>query len=233
MQDSMFVFENVTFHYPGGAGLSSIDLAIDRGDYVLVTGPSGSGKSTLLRLAVRLEEPASGRILFKGAPLETYLPTELRRKAGLIQQMPTVVSGTVRENLLLPYSFGVNAALVPPDDATLAAWLKRFQLEGVALDDSAPGLSVGQRQRVCCIRTLLLKPEVLLMDEPTSALDAESRQVVEALTEELNADGVTVVMVSHTGYVPQSIPVRHVEVRGGRLVEVASGEHDKGQGVRS
>lgn len=216
---SLLEFDDVTFHYASGAGLSGVSLVVHRGDFVLVGGPSGGGKSTLLRLAVRLEVPSGGVIRFDGTPIDGIAPQVLRSRVGFIQQTPTVVEGTVRDNLLLPFAFAAHSARRRPDDAELAGWLERFRLDDVGLEATAANLSVGQRQRLCCIRTLLLEPELLLMDEPTSALDAESRAVVEDLTEELNAEGVSVLMVNHTDYRPRCRPARRAEVRGGLLTE--------------
>lgn len=210
-------FDDVRFSYPGGTGLSGITLAVQRGDFVLVGGPSGGGKSTLLRLAVRFEVPASGVIRYDGTPVEELAPQVLRSRMGLVQQTPTVAEGSVRENLLLPFSFAVHAKRPRPADEDIVEWLHRFRLEGVTPDTEASTLSVGQRQRLCCIRTLLTGPEMLLMDEPTSALDAESREVVEDITEACNAAGMTILMVNHTDYRPRCRNARRIEVQGGRL----------------
>ena len=210
-------FDDVRFSYPGGTGLSGITLAVQRGDFVLVGGPSGGGKSTLLRLAVRFEVPASGVIRYDGIPVEGLAPQVLRSRMGLVQQTPTVAEGTVRDNLQLPFSFAVHAKRPRPVDEDIVTWLHRFRLEGVTPDTEASTLSVGQRQRLCCIRTLLTGPEMLLMDEPTSALDAESREVVEDIAEACNAAGVTILMVNHTDYRPRCRNARRIEVQGGRL----------------
>lgn len=206
---------------PGHPGLAHVNLAVRPGDFVMLTGPSGAGKSTLLRLAVRLEEADAGVVRCGGRPVADIPPAELRRTLGFVQQTPTVGAGTVRDNLLLPFTFAANKGLTPPDGAELAGWLARFRLAGVGLDATAAALSVGQRQRVCIIRTMLLRPAALLMDEPTSALDPESSAVVEALTEELNEDGVTVLMVTHGAYRPARRPWRDVRVRDGGVHELA------------
>ncbi|WP_353118565.1 ATP-binding cassette domain-containing protein [Nitratidesulfovibrio sp.] len=210
----------------GPPGLAHVNLAVHPGDFVMLTGPSGAGKSTLLRLAVRLEEADAGVVRCGGRPVADIPPAELRRALGFVQQTPTVGAGTVRDNLLLPFTFAANKGLTPPDDAELAGWLARFRLAGVGLDAVAASLSVGQRQRVCIIRTMLLRPAALLMDEPTSALDQESSAVVEALTEELNEDGVTVLMVTHGAYRPVRRPWRNVRVQDGGVQEAAVAASD-------
>lgn len=215
----------------GQPGLSHVNLAVRPGDFVMLTGPSGAGKSTLLRLAVRLEEADAGVVRCGGRPVAEIPPAELRRTLGFVQQTPTVGAGTVRDNLMLPFTFAANKGLTPPDDAELAGWLARFRLAGVGLDATAAALSVGQRQRVCIIRTMLLRPAALLMDEPTSALDPESSGVVEALTEELNEDGVTVLMVTHGAYRPARRPWRDVRVQDGGVREVAVMPADAGDAV--
>jgi putative ABC transport system ATP-binding protein len=210
----------VTFGYgarePVLGGDGGLDLAVAPGAFVLVEGPSGSGKSTLLRLFARLETPASGQVRFRGRPLDQWDPPELRRRVVLLQQTPALVDGSVRENLLLPFSFRANADRTPPGDEELAGRLHDFLLSGVGLEDDALALSVGQRQRLALIRALLLRPEALLMDEPTSALDPESAQVVEQRAEALNLErGLTVVMVSHRGYGPQRVSPVRLRVAGG------------------
>ncbi|NJB68316.1 putative ABC transport system ATP-binding protein [Desulfobaculum xiamenense] len=216
---SAFTFEDVSFSHPGnGPCLAQARLTIPEGAFALVGGPSGAGKSTLLRLMNRLLEPDSGRILYRGRPLAEYDPPRLRREVATVGQEPTLVSGTVRDNLLLPYTFRVNADLVRPGDDTLEAWLARLLLDGVTLSSRASALSVGQRQRLCLIRTLLPAPRVLLMDEPTSALDAESREVVERAAEDLCADdGVTVVMVSHVEMRFSRVSPMRLHLAAGRL----------------
>jgi len=212
-------FDNVSYTWPGGQGLQDVQLTVPEGGFVRIIGPSGSGKSTLLRLASRLEEPASGVIRFSGMPLGDYEPPLLRRRIGYVQQTPVVIEGSVRRNLLLPYDFATNREQVLPTDDELRGWLNRLGFSAVALENKARSLSVGQRQRLCIIRSLLLKPDLLLMDEPTSALDSESRGIVEEMTETQNREGMTIMMVTHSNYAPSTKHMT-VTVREGRL-EVA------------
>ncbi len=213
-------FQDVAFSWPGGMGLRDVSFAVPAGQFVLISGPSGAGKSTLLRLAVRLEEAGQGDIFLQGESLQSIYPPELRTKIGFVQQTPTVLPGTVRENLLMPFTFSVRKDVDVPSDEELYRWLERVGLGEVSFDSEASDLSVGQRQRLCLIRSVLPRPVAICLDEPTSALDRESRERVEKVAEELAAEGITVLMVNHTSYHP-SCPHMHLTVSEGR-VEVLS-----------
>ena len=240
------VFDNVTFHWPGaaatancdtgtkarsgtgaGAGFSQVSFVLHKGDFALLTGPSGQGKSTLLRLLVRFEEPQQGRIFYAGQDLSLCAPPLLRRQVALVQQSPIMGAGQVRDVLLLPFTLKGNTDLARPSETQLHEALAAVRLESVRLDEGAESLSLGQKQRLALARTLLLRPDVLLLDEPTSALDSESRQAVEAQVEAAHAAGATVIMITHTDYRPASSqrPVRQLLLREGKLTEVGEESH--------
>jgi len=212
--------DQVSFAYPDGPViLEKASFTFEHGSFTLVRGRSGAGKSTLLRLLCRLEEAQSGRVLFNGQPIEAMAPADLRRSVAYVQQMPTLLPASVRENLLLPFSFKANARLVRPSDDVLAAHLESFLLSGVTLDTEATKLSVGQSQRICLIRSLLLDPEALLLDEPTASLDAESAGVVLDKAAELGRGGMTVIMISHSQAMPGG--VTHTASIKGRSLELS------------
>lgn len=219
---SIIDFCQVSFGFSVEAPLfTGLTLTIREGGFYLVQGPSGAGKSTFLRLINRLEEPSSGEILFKGRPLSSYSPPLLRRSVLYVQQTPTVIDASVRENLLLPFSFKNNAHLEQPEDERLKTLLTDFLLLGVGLGDNALTLSLGQLQRLCFVRGLLLSPDVLLLDEPTSALDRESGQVVESMVERLNREsGLTVLTVTHKEPRPDLITPRILKITEGRIRKV-------------
>jgi putative ABC transport system ATP-binding protein len=215
-------FSNVTFSFTEEKKLfQDLSLKIITGNFYLIRGHSGSGKSTFLRLINRLEAPSEGRILFNGRQLASYPATLLRRSILYIQQTPTSVDDTVRQNLLLAFSFKDNRDLIPPDDDALRAHLDRFLLNDVQLETNAATLSVGQLQRLCFIRGLLLNPKILLLDEPASALDEESGRIVEETAERLCAEsGLTVLMVSHRRFQPLQVKCNIVQITGGRVEEL-------------
>ncbi|MCF8127391.1 MAG: ATP-binding cassette domain-containing protein [Deltaproteobacteria bacterium] len=214
-------FSEVSFAFPDQKPLlKEVSLSIEKGKAYLLQGPSGVGKSTFLRLLNRLEEPLSGEIRFKGKPLETYSPPLLRRSLLYIQQTPTAVDGSVEDNLLLPFSFKTNLHLKKPSREKIETLLGNVHLHDVEMNDHARTLSVGQLQRLCLVRGLLLDPEVLLLDEPTSALDRESAMAVTALLEQLNLESkLTVLSVAHQTYDLGNVQYRHLQMRDGHMEE--------------
>ncbi|CCH49813.1 ABC transporter ATP-binding protein [Pseudodesulfovibrio piezophilus] len=198
--------DRVSFAYADGPViLKQASITIDSGTYCLVSGPSGAGKSTLLRLLCRLEEPQSGQVTYNGTPYEDIPPTDLRRSIAYVQQIPSLSKGTVRENLMLPFMFKANKSLMPPTDDALESYLGSFLLDCFTLETGADTLSVGQAQRLCLIRSLLLDPEIILMDEPTASLDPGSTLVVLEKAMELKNNGMTVVMISHSQQKPPGV----------------------------
>jgi putative ABC transport system ATP-binding protein len=171
--------------------LAGVDALVPDGEVTAVVGPSGAGKSTLLRTINRLIEPSSGEVCLDGEPTGSLDPLELRRRVGMVFQIPALFGPSVREAVL----YGARLAGRDADPERL--------LEVVGLDPSMSGrapetLSVGQQQRVSVARALALEPEALLLDEPTSALDEAARRKIEDLVGDLNARlGLTMVFVSH------------------------------------
>ncbi|HEX6568188.1 MAG TPA: phosphate ABC transporter ATP-binding protein [Acidimicrobiales bacterium] len=185
----LFELVGVSLVIDGAAILDGISLAIPDAGITVVLGPSGSGKSTLLRLLNRLEVPTDGDIRFRGEPVVSIDPLDLRRRVGMVFQRPAPFPGTVRDNLLV----------ADPDAGAddLAAALRAAQLDPEFLDRSADDLSGGEAQRMCLARPLVTHPEALLMDEPTSALDPEARRGLERTARRLADDGRPLVWVTH------------------------------------
>ena len=186
----MLSFEAVRVTTEDGVELlHGVDLAVEAGRVTVLAGPSGAGKSTLLRLGNRLEVPSAGVVRFEGRDTAALDPRDLRRKVGMVFQAPVVFAGTVRENL--------HVAAADAGDEALGAELRRVGLDPAILDRVGDDLSGGEAQRMCIARSLLTRPDVLLMDEPTSSLDPANRRGVEALARELAGTGLGVLWVSH------------------------------------
>ncbi len=218
----IIAFEGVEFAYEGADPvLRDVNLDLEAGGFYLLTGPSGAGKSTLLRLISRLEEPTAGCVWFQGRRLTEHDPPRLRRALLNVQQTPALLDASVRHNLRLAFGFRANADLTAPSDEALRARLAEVNLDDVRLTDNARSLSVGQQQRLCLLRGLMLAPEVMLLDEPTSALDAESADLVDAAVVRLHRErGLTVLLASHRGHPPAGITPRRLRVADGRVSEV-------------
>ena len=171
--------------------MRSINADIPGGSITAVVGPSGAGKSTLLRTINRLIEPTSGEVYLDGEPTSGMNALELRRRVGMVFQLPALFGATVEEATL----YGARLAGRSAD----ADWLLEMAGLDATYKDKAPqSLSVGEQQRVSIARALALVPEALLVDEPTSALDEAARRRIEDLIQELNASlGLTIVLVSH------------------------------------
>lgn len=177
--------------------LKGIAIALDKGEMVALCGPSGCGKTSLLRAVAGLDDPASGLVLLNGStPHETGWP-RFRRNVVLVDQRPVLLSGSVRDNLELPFRYAVSSGRpFPVEEAGML--LDAFGVTRDRLTQEARTLSLGQQQRVCLARAFLLKPEVLLLDEPTSALDPEAVSSVEGtLRTETLRRGLSALIVTH------------------------------------
>lgn len=186
-------FQHVFYRHDKKDILQNICVGFSAGEFVSIVGPSGSGKSTFLKLCCHLISPTEGRILIDGNDMLLENPVELRKKAGYCFQTPTLFGETVRDNIAFPYGVRGQKA----DMERVRALFSRFRMEENDLKQDVRTLSGGEKQRIALIRTLLFRPEILLLDEVTSALDAENTAIVENAVWELNREGVTVLWVTH------------------------------------
>ncbi len=193
--------------------LSSLDLSVQKGELVTIMGASGSGKTTLLRLINRLSEIDSGNILLNGEDIRDYEPMELRRKIGMVFQVPVVFKGSVRDNL----AFGMK---LWGTDIDIEAIARDVVIPDDLLDADAEQLSVGEKQRVCIARALANDPEMLLLDEPTSSLDAVSARKIEMLLLHLRSErNLTMIWVTHEREQAERIGGRRLLLKDGKLEE--------------
>lgn len=177
--------------------LKGVDLTVNKGDIIGIIGPSGCGKSTFLRCINLLEIPTKGTMILEGNKVNfkgnlTYV----RRKIGMVfQQFNLFNNMTVLENITLaPVKLGIMSEEKAESEAI--DLLKKINL----LDKKnyyPKELSGGQMQRIAIIRSLLMKPDIILFDEPTSALDPEMIGEVTNLMRQLAKEGMTMIVVSH------------------------------------
>ena len=201
--DALVRLEDVRRTYPMGGtelhALRGVSLSVERGEYVAVIGPSGSGKSTLMHIAGCLDRPSSGRCRIDGTWVEDLPDEELsrlrNRKMGFVFQSFFLISQlSVQENVEVPLVY----AGVDREQRSERARevLGRVGL-GARLGHRPNELSGGECQRVAIARALVTRPDLLLADEPTGNLDRRTGEEITGILEQLHAEGVTVVVVTH------------------------------------
>jgi cell division transport system ATP-binding protein len=204
--------------------LRNVNLTIDRGEFVFVTGPSGSGKSTLLQLIYRQHTIDSGRILFSGRDIsrltEQSIPF-LRRNLGIVfQDFKVVPHWTVFENVAVALEIlGTSSRLTR---ARVGEALERVGLAGRG-NERTETLSGGEQQRVAVARAIVTEPALLLADEPTGNLDPQLAIDILTLFEEIHDNGTTVIFATHDHSLLQSAPRRLVVIDEGRVIEASHG----------
>lgn len=202
--------------------LRDITFEIPLGTVFTILGPSGSGKTSLLRLINRLNDPTSGEIRLDGEPLDVFEPTALRRRIGYVFQVPTMLSGVVRDNLAYGLNLGRSSRDGEPARDDLVKRLRQVALDESFLDCPADRLSVGEQQRVSIARSLMTSPEILLMDEPTAALDPTATSRLLDLIGQLHKrNGLTIVFVTHQLEQAQKVGEQTAILIEGRLIECA------------
>lgn len=199
----LIIAEGLGKDYPGADGpvtaLRRVDLAVEEGEFVALMGPSGSGKSTLLSIVGGLSPPTRGRLEIDQIPVY-QLSVEKRADfrweyVGFVfQQFQLLPYLTALENVLLPLAISRLPAREQKRRAEMA--LVRVGLAGK--EGRLPGqLSGGEQERVAIARALVNAPPILLADEPTGALDGQTGREIMALFQSLNAEGLTILMVTH------------------------------------
>ena len=194
----MIEVKNLQKAFGGNMVLKGVTETIEKGEKIAIIGPSGSGKSTFLRCLNRLEEPTGGEIWFEGKDItaKDCDINRIRRKMGMVfQHFNLFPHKTIMENITLA---PVRLKLMKSEEAKEEALrlLKLVNLEEKA--DAYPGqLSGGQKQRIAIVRSLAMKPKMMLFDEPTSALDPEMVGEVLEVMKNLADQGMTMAVVTH------------------------------------
>jgi macrolide transport system ATP-binding/permease protein len=221
VSDPLIKIQNIHKVYQMGDNsltvLDDVNVEIEEGDFVAIMGPSGSGKSTLLNLIGCLDIPTSGQYFFGGRDISKHTEDELalfrRHELGFIFQQFNLLAGfDAAENVALPLLYSEGKIITEKAQPLLA---------GVGLSDRSHHLpkemSGGQQQRVAIARALVNNPRLILADEPTGNLDSQSEVQVLKILQDLNAQGMTIVMVTHEEEVGEKCK-RIIRMRDGKVL---------------
>ena len=212
---------NIGKHYGSGESrvqvLKNVSLSIERGDFVAIIGQSGSGKSTLMNILGCLDTPSEGDYLVDGVSTHGLSPDALARLRGekfgfIFQRYNLLASLSAQENVALPAVYaGMDGQ---KRSARAHELLVKLGLDGKTRNKPNE-LSGGQQQRVSIARAMMNGGDIILADEPTGALDSKSGENVMALLMQLNAEGHTLILVTHD---------RHIAEYANRIIEIKDGE---------
>jgi len=215
-----------TFHDSRGPVpvLRGVNLSVTPGEFVIITGPSGSGKTTLLNIVSMLDRPTSGRSLFCGRDVNGLSDAELcetrgRRIGMVFQNFHLLPYRSAFQNILFRWRYikpGKNAPGPSADEALARVGLADIRHRQVRL------LSAGEMQRVAIARAVALPPTLLVADEPTGNLDGSAADTVMKCFRALNADGITILMVTHNEHLLE-YGTRHLVCDAGILAAPKGG----------
>ena len=213
--------------------LRAVDLTVQRGELVAVMGASGSGKSTFLNLVGCLDQPTAGRYWLDGIDVSRLssgqLATVRNRKIGFVfQSFNLLPRATALENVLLPLMYAGLAGPAARQRGLQALGTAQFPLERGRHKPSE--LSGGEQQRVAIARSLVTGPSLVLADEPTGNLDTHTSLEIMAILQDLNDNGITVVVVTHEPEIAAYCG-RVVTFQDGRVIDDAPCPHPKRAGA--
>ena len=180
--------------------LKSINFTVEAGEYIAIMGESGSGKTTLLNILALLDRPTSGKVILMGKDLQEIKDSEMakfrRENLGFVfQDFNLLDNFTVKENILLPLVLSDEKISVMEEKLSKIA--KKLSVSDL-LNKYPYEISGGQKQRTAIARALISEPKILLADEPTGALDSNSTRELLKVFKDLNQDGETILMVTHS-----------------------------------
>ena len=216
----MIEIKNLTKTYEKSSrALKNVNITIEDGEFVFVTGRSGSGKSTLMKILLKEVEPTSGRVIVNDMDLgkmpRSYVPKYRRRLGVVFQDFRLLKDKTVYENVAFAQRvIGVSSRRIRE---SVPQMLKMVGLSS-KYKSFPRQLSGGEQQRVAIARALINKPEVLLADEPTGNLDPQNAMEIMRLLDEINRQGTTVIVVTHSRDLVNTMQKRVLTIEKGVVV---------------
>ena len=174
--------------------LNKVNLEVQAGDFLTLTGPSGGGKSTLLKIIASLISPSEGEIIFQGLNQRDYEITTYRQLVSYCFQQPSLFGQTVADNLQFPFVIRNEAS----SQVQIEQALTKVNLPTSYLNKNITELSGGEKQRVALLRNTMFLPKILLLDEVTVGLDARSIEIVHQFIKQLWQEaGLTIIQITH------------------------------------
>lgn len=215
----MIKLNNISKRYPGGQeAVSGLDLIINKGEMVFITGHSGAGKSTLLRLIALIDRPSDGQIIIDNqniGRIKRRNISEYRRQIGIVfQDHKLLYDRTIHDNVALPLIISG----IKRQEAKRRVRAALDQVNLLQKEKQKPEtLSAGEQQRVGIARAIVTKPKLLIADEPTGNLDPELSFEVMKIFHRFNEVGVTVLIASHDIALIDHLGCRQIVLENGRL----------------
>jgi cell division transport system ATP-binding protein len=215
----MIEYKNVTKIYGDNIGIEDVSVKIEAGEFVFLVGPSGAGKSTFVKLLLKLLDADSGNIIYNDydvTELSSRQIPEHRRSMGIVfQDFSLLPKKTVFENVAFAMEI-----IQKPRRAIKRQVPQMLELVGISgeADKYPTEISIGEQQRVAIARAIVNNPAVLIADEPTGNLDPETGWEIMRLLEQINRRGTTVLMVTHSKEIVNSMSKRVIAIKDGHLV---------------
>ncbi|MEM3478563.1 MAG: ABC transporter ATP-binding protein [Candidatus Bathyarchaeia archaeon] len=214
--------EHLFKEYSGRQVLKDLNFTVDDGEFFILVGPNGAGKTTLLRILDLLEEPTSGRVFFKGQPVDYSSKNRvaIRRRIGMVFQQTVLFNTSVYENVAYPLKIrGLSEHDVR---RRVREALKLVQMDGLE-SKNALGLSGGEAQRVAIAQALVIEPELLLLDEPTANLDPRNISIIEEILSYVNREKrATIIMTTHNMLQAENLAQRVAFLNEGRIEAIGT-----------
>ncbi len=207
--------------------LSDVSFSVEAGEYVAIMGESGSGKTTLLNILAALDAPTGGQVILEGRPLSSVREREIaafrRDNLGFVfQEFNLLDTFTIRDNIFLPLVLAGKG--FREMDSRLQPIVRKLGI-GDILEKFPYEVSGGQKQRAAVARALITRPKLILADEPTGALDSKSTDDLLRILDQVNRDGQTILMVTHSTKAA-SHAGRVLFIKDGRVFhQIYRGEH--------
>jgi len=228
MNNPLIELEKVTRYYHMGdsvvKAIDGINISIDKGDFVAIMGPSGSGKSTAMNLVGSLDLATHGKIMLHGVNIEEFGESELAQLRGkkigfVFQSFNLIPNLTAKENVMLPMMF---QKVERGEREERSEKLLRLVELTDRMDHYPNQLSGGQQQRVAIARALSNDPEIILADEPTGNLDTKTGENVMDLLTNLNEQGKTIILITHSSEVAMAHAKKIYWLKDGKVEKVTA-----------